>query len=112
VGFFVAAVAGGDLTHDGDGVFARHIANARRKVLPALDDDGRNLFTLTKDRPHSPNKIDAAMAGVIASLRPGGTASPRDAQQGAGALVHGCVMAEGPVSNRMRMVIIPTYRGA
>jgi phage terminase large subunit-like protein len=67
VGFFVAAVAGGDLTHDGDGVFARHIANARRKVLPALDDDGRNLFTLTKDRPHSPNKIDAAMAGVIAS---------------------------------------------
>lgn len=67
VGCFVAGVAGGDVTHDGDSVFARHIANARRKLLPALDDDGRNLFTLTKDRPHSPNKIDAAMAAVIAS---------------------------------------------
>ena len=66
VGCFVAAVAGGDVTHDGDSVFARHIANARRKLLPALDDDGRNLYTLTKDRPHSPNKIDSAMAAVIA----------------------------------------------
>ena len=67
VGFYVAAVAGGDVTHDGDSTFARHIANARRKLLPATDDDGRNLYTLTKDRPHSPNKIDAAMAAVISS---------------------------------------------
>jgi hypothetical protein len=67
VGCYLAAVAGGDMTHDGDSVFARHVANARRKVLPALDDDGRNLFTLTKDRPHSPNKIDAAMAGMISA---------------------------------------------
>jgi len=67
VACYVGAVAGGDVTHDGDSVFARHIGNARRKVLPALDDDGRNLFTLTKDRPHSPNKIDAAMAGVISA---------------------------------------------
>jgi hypothetical protein len=67
VGCFVSAVAAGDVSHDGDTVMARHIANARRKVLPALDDDGRNLFTLTKDRPHSPNKIDGAMAGVIAA---------------------------------------------
>jgi hypothetical protein len=67
VGCFVSAVAAGDVTHDGDSVMARHVANARRKVLPALDDDGRNLYTLTKDRPHSPNKIDAAMAGVIAA---------------------------------------------
>jgi hypothetical protein len=67
VAYYVAAVAAGDMSHDGDGVMARHIANARRKLLPALDDDGRNLFTLTKDRPHSPNKIDGAMAGVISS---------------------------------------------
>jgi hypothetical protein len=76
VGCYLAAVAGGDMTHDGDSVFARHMANARRKVLPALDDDGRNLFTLTKDRPHSPNKIDAAMAGS-SPLKPAGTASRR-----------------------------------
>lgn len=67
VACFVGNVAGGDMTHDGDSTVTRHIANARRKVLPALDDDGRNLFTLTKDRPHSPNKIDAAMASVIAA---------------------------------------------
>lgn len=67
VAYYVASVAAGDMTHDGDSIFARHIANARRKVLPALDDDGRNLFTLTKDRPHSPNKIDAAMAGMISA---------------------------------------------
>jgi hypothetical protein len=67
VAFYVDAVAAGDMSHDGDSVFARHVANARRKPLPALDDDGRNLFTLTKDRPHSPNKIDAAMAGMISA---------------------------------------------
>jgi hypothetical protein len=67
VGYYVASVAGGDMTHDGDSVFARHVANARRKPLPALDEDGRSLFTLTKDRPHSPNKIDAAMAGMISA---------------------------------------------
>lgn len=64
---YVTSVAAGDLTHDGDTVFSRHIANARRKLLPALDDDGRNLYTLTKDRPHSPNKIDGAMAGMISA---------------------------------------------
>lgn len=67
VGCYLAAVASGDMTHDGDSVMARHVSNARRKVLPALDDDGRNLFTLTKDRPHSPNKIDGAMAGMISA---------------------------------------------
>jgi hypothetical protein len=67
VGYLVASVASGDMTHDGDSVFARHIGNARRKMLPAQDDDGRNLYTLTKDRPHSPNKIDGAMAAVISA---------------------------------------------
>lgn len=67
VTFYVSAVAGGDMTHDGDTVFTRHVSNARRKMLPATDDDGRQLFTLTKDRPGSPNKIDAAMAGMISA---------------------------------------------
>lgn len=67
VAYYVSAVAGGDVTHDGDSVFARHVANARRKILPATDDDGRSLFTLCKDRAHSPNKIDAAMAGMISA---------------------------------------------
>lgn len=67
VGYYVASVGARDMTHDGDSVFARHVANARRKMLPATDDDGRYLFTLTKERPHSPNKIDAAMAGMISA---------------------------------------------
>ena len=60
-------MASGDVSHDGDSVLARHIANARRKLLPATDDDGRQLYTLTKDRPHSPNKIDGAFAAVISA---------------------------------------------
>ena len=65
VGFYVTAVASGDMTHDGDSVFTRHILNARRKTLTSLDDDGRPQFTLQKDRPGSRNKIDAAMAGML-----------------------------------------------
>jgi hypothetical protein len=60
-----SAIIGGDLTHDGDVVFARHIANARRYALNVKDDDGRPMWTLSKDRPHSPRKIDAAMAGCL-----------------------------------------------
>lgn len=68
VGEYVAAVNSGAVTHDGDSVFARHIRNARRRPLPARDDDGRPLFSLQKDRPHSRNKIDAAMAGMLSAL--------------------------------------------
>jgi hypothetical protein len=67
VAYHVASVAAGDMSHDGDSAFARHIGNARRKPLPVLDDDGRNLFTLTKDRPGSPNKMDLAFAAVISA---------------------------------------------
>jgi hypothetical protein len=61
-----AAQTAGDLTHDGDSVMAAHIANARKFATNVKDDDGRPMWTLSKDRPGSPNKIDAAMAGVLA----------------------------------------------
>lgn len=60
-----AAQSAGDLSHDGDSTFARHVANARKKLLNVRDEDGRQMWTLCKDRPMSPNKIDAAMAGVL-----------------------------------------------
>lgn len=63
---FRSAVAAGDLTHDGDSVLARHVGNARRSPLNVKDDDGRPMWTLQKDRPGSPAKIDAAMAAVLA----------------------------------------------
>lgn len=59
------AIEAGDLSHDGDSVMAQHISNARRYKLNVKDEDGRPMWTLQKDRPGSPNKIDAAMAGVI-----------------------------------------------
>lgn len=62
---YVTAVANGDMSHDGDSVFTRHILNARRKSLSTLDDDGRPMYSLQKDRPHSRNKIDAAMAAML-----------------------------------------------
>jgi len=60
-----AAQTAGDISHDGDSTFARHIANARKQMLTVKDDDGRPMWTICKDRRGSPNKMDAAMAGGI-----------------------------------------------
>jgi phage terminase large subunit-like protein len=61
------AVAQGELTHDGDSRLARHIANAHRMYVRLRTDDGeRRPFVLQKDRPHSPRKIDGAVASVLA----------------------------------------------
>lgn len=60
-----SAQTSGDLTHDGDTVMARHIANARKRATNVKDDEGRPMWDLSKDRPGSPNKIDAAMAGTL-----------------------------------------------
>lgn len=62
---YTAAISGGDLSHDGDERFEQHVANARRQALSVRDAEGRRLHTISKDRPHSPNKIDAAMAAVL-----------------------------------------------
>jgi phage terminase large subunit-like protein len=59
------AQSAGDLSHDGDSVMARHIANARKQLLNVKDDEGRPLWTITKDRRGSPRKIDGAMAGGL-----------------------------------------------
>lgn len=61
------AISTGELTHDGDSTLTRHIHNARRYPLQVRDEDGRPMWSLRKDRPHSPNKIDGAMAAVLAS---------------------------------------------
>jgi hypothetical protein len=56
---FHDAVAGQQLTHDGGSVLKRHVLNARRRVV-------RQGIVIAKEHPHSPNKIDAAMAAVLA----------------------------------------------
>jgi hypothetical protein len=61
-----SAMQAGDLSHDGSALMARHIANARRRNLPGVyDEDRRPMWTVSKDAPGSPRKIDAAMAGAL-----------------------------------------------
>jgi hypothetical protein len=63
---YVSAMRTGELSHDGDPRFAEHIRNARRKDAPlARDEEGRPLWTIRKEAPDSPLKIDAAMAGCL-----------------------------------------------
>jgi hypothetical protein len=60
-----AAQTTGELTHNGDKDFARHIANARRGDLKLLDDDDTPLWTVYKERPDSIKFIDLSMAGCL-----------------------------------------------
>lgn len=62
---YKTAMAGGELTHDGDEAFARHIANSVKRDARARDDQGKPMWTIQKDRHDSPRKIDAAMAGCL-----------------------------------------------
>jgi hypothetical protein len=62
---FNTAVTSGDLTHDGNRHFTRHMGNAVRKVLNIRDEEGKPLWTIYKERPDSPHKIDIAMAAVL-----------------------------------------------
>lgn len=60
------AVRSGDVSHSGDPVMGRHHANARRMPLNVYDEEKRPLISMQKERPHSPMKIDAAMAACLA----------------------------------------------
>lgn len=80
VSSYTAAINTGELSHDGDEVFARHIKNAVRWSVNVADDDGRKLHVIGKDRPGSPHKIDAAAAGVL-SWEARGDAIAADAQK-------------------------------
>jgi phage terminase large subunit-like protein len=56
---FHAAVVDKELIHDGSRALTRHILNARRRV-------GRSGMSIAKEHPDSKNKIDAAIAAVLA----------------------------------------------
>ncbi len=61
VGRFTDATLGEHptITHDGDPVLTRHIANARRKEV-------KWGYVIKKEHPDSPRRIDAAVAAVLA----------------------------------------------
>jgi hypothetical protein len=60
------AISAGDFEHSGDEVLTRHIQNSRRRKINVDDDKQRQMHTLSKPAQHSPLKIDAAMAAVLA----------------------------------------------
>jgi hypothetical protein len=53
------------LSHDGNEAFARHIANAHKRSSQLKDERGVPMWTIQKERPDSPKKIDLAMAGIL-----------------------------------------------
>ncbi|MDF1596960.1 MAG: hypothetical protein P1T08_12850 [Acidimicrobiia bacterium] len=59
------AITAGDLSNDGDVQMAQHVGHARRQMLNVVDDHKRRMWTVQKDRPMSPRKIDAVPAGVL-----------------------------------------------
>jgi hypothetical protein len=63
---FHQAVEAGDLTHDGGDTLARHVTAAQRRSTNVRDDDGRFMWTVEKESPKSPRKIDACVAAVLA----------------------------------------------
>lgn len=53
------AIKGHELPHDGKQTTRRHVANARRRKVT-------HGYTIRKDRPRSPHKIDGAMSATLA----------------------------------------------
>jgi hypothetical protein len=62
---YTDAISSGDLSHIGDETFTRHVKNAVRRKQNVYDDERRQMYSIAKDRPDSPNKIDGAMAGAL-----------------------------------------------
>ena len=63
---FDTAMKEGTISHDGDPRLVRHIGNARRADLPQRDEQGKPYWLIRKERSDSPQKIDVAMAAVLA----------------------------------------------
>jgi hypothetical protein len=62
-----SAIRGGQMhrqVDEGDDVLLRHVRNAVRRAVNARDEDGKQLWSITKPAPG--RKIDAAMALVLA----------------------------------------------
>ena len=62
---FTTAIREGAIQHDGDKRFVRHLGNARREPLPWVDEQGKPMWLIRKERADSPHKIDLAMAAVL-----------------------------------------------
>lgn len=62
---YAGAMTSGAVLNSGDEAFKRHIGNARKHFINQRDDKGQPFWVIRKERPDSPFKIDAAMAGDL-----------------------------------------------
>lgn len=62
---YQTAVGAGDVSHNGDETFARHIKNARKQKVNVHDDNHQRMHTMSKDSPRSRRKMDGAWAGCL-----------------------------------------------
>jgi phage terminase large subunit-like protein len=59
------AIKSGELSHDGNKDFERHMGNAFKKELNRHDEQGKKLWVIQKERGDSQNKIDLTMAAIL-----------------------------------------------
>jgi phage terminase large subunit-like protein len=63
---FKTAITDSTLSHDGDARLKRHLGNSRKQELAGMkDEQGKALWLIQKERPDSPQKIDAAVTAVL-----------------------------------------------
>jgi hypothetical protein len=62
---YAAAIKSGEVRNDGDDVMREHIGNAQRRDAKVVDDEGKPMWTMAKERHDSAKKIDYAMAGGL-----------------------------------------------
>lgn len=62
---YAQAINAGALGHAKDPLFAAHVGACHRREVNDRDDKGERLWTVQKERPDSPHKIDAAVAAVL-----------------------------------------------
>jgi hypothetical protein len=62
---FTGAITAEEMSHSGDPLFEKHIANAHKQNTNLVDDEDRPLWTLRKERADSPDEISAVKAAVL-----------------------------------------------
>lgn len=62
---YAQAITSGECLNDGDPTMADHIGHAQRRDARVVDEEGKPMWSMTKERHDSPNKIDYAMAGGL-----------------------------------------------
>lgn len=63
--FYAQAIVTGSVYGNGDSVLGDHIGHAVKHEVKLVDDEGKPLWGVKKEKPDSPKKIDLAMCGAM-----------------------------------------------